>query len=119
MDNDNPTTCSITTDAGRSTCGAPAVVTFVSRDGDRVYAECADHAPAYALRTELAPKAAVEGSVVLKTRSKCPFALVVVGNGEAKIVGYAHSRRFDVLGRAERLGAQVLPIEGGKVQVQA
>lgn len=77
-------------------------------------------------------------TIVLKTRSNAPFALVkryfgkpeygtvngkyaVVKPGafrDAEIVGYAHSRSNAVLARARRLGADILPIVYGKVTVE-
>ena len=77
-------------------------------------------------------------TVTLKTRSGAPFALVKLYftkpeygtvNGryavvvpakfrDAEIVGYAHSGSAAVSARCRRLGAKLLPIEGGKVTVE-
>jgi hypothetical protein len=87
-------------------------------------------------------KRAQEGTVtptpiILKTRSKAPYALVKLYftkpeygtvNGRyavvtpakftgAEIVGYAHSGSAAVTARCRRLGAKLLPITGGKVEV--
>ena len=77
-------------------------------------------------------------TITLKTRSKAPYALVklyftkpeygtvngryaVVVPAEfknAEIVGYAHSGSAAVSARCRRLGAKLLPIEAGKVEVE-
>jgi hypothetical protein len=54
---------------------------------------------------------------ILRTRSTAPYALVDLR--ELRIVGYAHSKDERVRARARRLGAVILPIEGGKVSVTA
>ena len=78
-------------------------------------------------------------TVVLKTRSNAPYALVklyfskpeygtvngryaMVTPGEfrsAEIVGYAHSGSAAVMARCRRLGAKLVPIFNGKVTVEA
>ena len=75
-------------------------------------------------------------TITLKTRSKAPYALVklyftkpvyeglttkVVTPSKftgAEIVGYAHSGSAAVSARCRRLGAKLLPIEAGKVEVE-
>lgn len=72
--------------------------------------------------------------IILKTRSKAPYALVKLYFTKpvyeglvkvtsakftgAEIVGYAHSHSAAVSARCRRLGAKLLPIEGGKVTVE-
>lgn len=71
-------------------------------------------------------------TLILKTRSQAKYALVrtehtkatyaagVLTPGEfidAKIIGYAYSTKHTVELRAKRLGAVILPIVDGKVEV--
>jgi hypothetical protein len=65
----------------------------------------------------------------IRTRSRHPYALIALDRGEptgryglrpvtgARIVGYAASRSARVLKRAEGLGAAVMPITDGRVEV--
>lgn len=87
-------------------CGKPAVTTFTGRNGE-VYAECAEH-------TDPSVPAKAVHTVILKTRSGAPYALV----RGTEIVGYAHSASSLVKTRCLRLGAKLLPIEAGKVIVE-
>src|SRR5688572_18548622 len=108
----SPTTCTVAM-ASRpgGICGAPAVTTFTSKMSGTTYGECAEHAPPSAVPTPVAPAA---GSLVLRTRSVAPYALVAHG----AIVGYAYSTSAAVAKRAAKLGARILPIVGGKVVVE-
>lgn len=55
----------------------------------------------------------------IKTRSKAPYALVrVPREGEPRLLGYAYSKSERVVARAHRLGARILPIVGGRVEIE-
>lgn len=102
---DHPT-CTVVVAGDGSKCGQPAVTSFTSLRGGR-YHECIDHilvaAPIAVRRRDAFVTAE---SLGLKTRTTRPYVLVADG----RIVGYADSRSQDVVKRAKRVGATVLPV---------
>jgi len=97
--NDTPTCTVVTAVGGR--CGAPAVTTFVGRNGE-TFAECVDHAVVVPAAAPAAPATAAHPP----TRTRRPYVLVAHG----EIVGYADAVTPAVEKRAARLGAKIVAV---------
>lgn len=103
MNNNTPNTCTVVVRGDGSTCGLPAVMSFVSGRTGVTYHECALHAiaTAPAVARHYGPTRAHP-----PTRTSRPYVLVAGG----RIVGYADSDGPAVAKRAARLGASIVAV---------